>query len=250
MAQIFDRFLKPLLVVALAFALAGAASLPFLRLVKNYEAQNFGTLSTESLRAAVRNSSLFAVLGGYKSLVSDLIWIKSYVLWEKRDLSGCIASMELAATINPSRMDFWYFGSSIIAFDTPHWFSKSGVFSSPEAEKLIKKRQAKIAISFIDKGIELFPDNDRLLVQKGQIAMVYDDFKLAEKCFKIPASRENALFYPRRIYAALLIKNGKFKDALEVYEKLDSETEDDSMLKPVFARQIAEVKALIEKTSN
>lgn len=232
------------------FVAAGIFSAPFAKVAKKFDAQNSGALSAESVRAAVRASSLFAVLGGYKSLVSDLVWIKSYVQWEKRDLAGCIASMELAATINPARKDFWYFGSGIVAFDTPHWFAQNGIFPSEDAEKSIKKRQAKIAINFLDKGLKIFPEDDSMLMQKGKIALIYDDFKLAEECFKLPASRENALFYPRRIYAALLVQNGKFKKALEVYEKLDSETESDSLLKPIFAKQIAEVKALIQKTSN
>ena len=57
------------------------------------------------------------------------------------------------------------------------------------------------------------------------------------------------MIYVRRIYAATLARQGKYKESLSIFEKLYDEVESDSPLKPVFKEEISKLKKAIEKTS-
>ena len=57
----------------------------------------------------------FAMLGGYRTLLADFVWIKGYIDWERQDLSGCVSAIDLATTLDPDSVFYWRFGAGIIA---------------------------------------------------------------------------------------------------------------------------------------
>lgn len=233
-------------VIAVAAAVAGA---PFkTEALKASER----VVSGDSVRASLGGGMLFGVLGGYRSLVSDLIWIKSYIEWEKKDVSACMASIELAASVDPYMTVFWTQGAAIIAFDTPHWLLRNLPKNrqNDEALRLLKIRQGRTALKFLDKAIPMFPQNDELLIQKGQIAIGIGDFPLAQECFGAVAQRANSSIYSRRIYASLLEKNGKLREAIPVLESVLKDMNSDSPARKAVDTQISEIKAKIEKTAS
>lgn len=223
------------------FLLAGLFTLPLksLRLGSSTDMQ--------SVRASIGNGSLFAVLGGYRSLVADFVWIRSYVCWENKDIARCVSSMELACAIDPQMTMFWVQGASVIAFDIPHWIFNNlpKKMQTDEKMEVLRVRQARQAIAFIDKGLAMFPDNYDLLIQKGQVAIGAKLFDIAEDCYA-RASELNDGFYARRIYASLLVKNGKFAKAIKVLEKLLSEAEQTNPARTLIAEQLQEVRKLAE----
>ena len=162
-----DRYLKPALVAIAIIALAGICAIPARNAALKVSPHN---VDSSTIRAALGNGVLFGVLGGYRSLISDFVWIKSYLEWEKKDIAPCIASIELATAIDPYMITFWTQGASIIAFDTPHWIigKLPKDKRTPELMAIIKKRQTRIALKFIDRALKIFPDNQELLIQKGQ----------------------------------------------------------------------------------
>ena len=194
----------------------------------------------------------FGVLGGYRSLISDFVWIKSYLEWEKKDIAPCIASIELATAIDPYMITFWTQGASIIAFDTPHWIigKLPKDKRTPELMAIIKKRQTRIALKFIDRALKIFPDNQELLIQKGQIAIGAGFFDIAEKAYAAVAAQPDPQIYVRRIYSSLLLKNGKFKEALKVLESILPDLDPDSPLQKIIPQQIEKTKELIKKTQS
>ena len=236
------KILKTALSIFVVFLLMGLISLPF-------KAMRFSSAIEEmqSVRASIGNGWLFAVLGGYRSLVADFIWIKSYVCWENKDIARCVSSMELACAIDPQMTMFWVQGASVIAFDIPHWqFERlPKKMQTDEKMELMRVRQARQAIAFIDKGLAMFPDSYELLIQKGQVAIGAKLFDIAEQCYG-KASELNDGFYARRIYASLLEKNGKFSKAIPVLEKLLSEAEADNPARKLIAEQLLEVRKLAE----
>lgn len=195
-----------------------------------------------SVRAAVGKGALFAVLGGYRSLVADFLWIKGYVNWEDKDIAKCVSAMELACEIDPSTTVFWTQASSVIAFDIPHWIFERMPknMKSDAVLDSLKIRQARKATEFIDRALALYPDNYELLIQKGQTAIAARLFGVAEDCFGRAAKLDNG-FYARRIYASLLERNGKFAEARKVLEKLLEEVEPDNPSKALIADQLKSV---------
>ena len=248
MRFIFENYVKPALIAIAALAIAGACALPAKNAASKASPRN---VDSDTIRAALGNGMLFGVLGGYRSLISDFVWIKGYLDWEKKDLAACIASIQLATEIDPYMISFWTQGASIIAFDTPHWMLQKlpPAQRTEAALQIFKSRQAAAAIKFLDKALALFPNNGEILLQKGQIAISEGDFKLAEECYAPLASLPEPTVYARRIYASLLVKNGKFGKAVEVLESVLRDTEPDSPIKKLIADQIEKTKALLKKTN-
>ena len=173
------------------------------------------------------------------TISSFRVWIKSYVNWENKDIAKCLSSIELACALDPEMSSFWTQGASIIAFDIPHWLLQRLPIKMRTEEKLdfYKKRQAIQAMLFLDKGLKMFPNNDKLLIQQGQIAIAAKRFDLAEDYFR-RASKLNDSFYPRRILASLLIKNGKYVEAKSVLKSVLNEAEADNPVRAIIKSQL------------
>ncbi len=232
---------RTILALLAAVLAAAAVSFPFRRGAEKRALSGGVSASAEmaSVRAAVGKGALFAVLGGYRSLVADFLWIKGYVNWEDRDIAKCVSAMELACEIDPSTTVFWTQASSVIAFDIPHWIFERMPrnMKSDAVLDSLKIRQARKATEFIDRAVALYPDNYKLLIQKGQTAIAARLFDVAEDCFGRAAKLDDG-FYARRIYASLLEKNGKFAEARKVLEKLLEEAEPDNPARSLIADQL------------
>ncbi|MBQ2721372.1 MAG: hypothetical protein IJF70_00530 [Opitutales bacterium] len=227
------------------FALASISSYP----LKKIALKNENTISSQSIEVAMNKGFLFGMLGGYRSLISDFVWLKEHLDWEKQNLAGCLSAMELATSIDPYMTTFWTQGASIIAYDTPHWMLAK-LPKKARSEKLLnafKRKQAKLAIEFLDKALAMFPTNSELILQKGQIAVANDDFKLAETCYEKLSNEPNPTVFARRVYAGILTQNGKFQKAIDVLQSILNETPNDSPLRPILTKQISQTKKLLEK---
>lgn len=231
--------LKTAIFALAAFAVAGAVGVPLKGILTEGK-----PLGKNALAAARGGGTLWGILGGYRSIISDFAWIKGYLDWEKKDLAGCVSAIEFATDVDPYMTTFWTQGASMIAFDTPHWLLEK---LPPErrnetALEIYKKRQASVAFKLLDKGLAMFPDSSELLLQKGQIALGISDFKLAERCYAPLAEADDPPVYVRRIYASILAKNGNPQKAVGVLESVLSETEADSPIKKLLEDQIASLR--------
>lgn len=207
--------------------------------------------SPETVRAAVGAGAVFEVLGGYASLAADFAWIKGYVDWTRKDIPACTASMELAVALDPHMKQFWRDAAAIVAFDYPHWKLAGGGNGGETAEalRLLKIRYGRDGIKFADRGLKIFPDDESLLIQKASIAMAnLDDYATAEECYAKMAAKKDAPVYILRRYAALLMRNGKFAEAVKAMERMDPEIPEDSPLKATVRRQLKEARRLMEKS--
>lgn len=238
------NFFKKVLAVVATLAFAGLLALPIRDTSSSYG------IRMSSVKASVENGSIFAILGGFRSLIADFVWIKGYVNWETKDVAKCISAIELASSIDPDMTMFWTQGASIIAFDTPHWLLAQLPEKLRTDEKLdfFKKRQAMEAIKFIDKALAMFPNSYEFLIQKGQIAISIKKFDVAQECFGA-ASKLNDGFYARRIYASILVKNGEYKKAKDVLKGMLADAEHDNPVRALIEAQLNVVEKLIEKTA-
>ena len=243
----FKERISPYLTIVIVLLFTGLSIQPIKNKLINY---NTSTISVESLKAAIGAGAVFETLGGYKSLASDFAWIKSYVDWTRKDAPSCLSAMELAISLDPQSVMFWKDAAAITAFDFPHW---SYIAISPNARNnkifaRIKARYGREAIRLLDRGLLLHPQNFDLLTQKANIAMSnLNDFKTAEECYEPLAKKANAPIYVLRRYFSLLLKNGKFAQAIKVGEKILTEAEADSPLRPIISNQILSAKKLLEK---
>ena len=243
----FKEKISPYIAIVITLLLTGIFALP----IKNFILRNNpSTVSIDTMKASIGAGVVFETLGGYKSLASDFAWIKSYVDWTRKDAPACLSAMELAISLDPQSVMFWKDAAAITAFDFPHW---SYIAISPNARNnkifaRIKSRYGREAIRLLDRGLLIHPENFDLLTQKANIAMSnLNDFKTAEECYEPLAKKANAPIYVLRRYFSLLLKNGKFAQAITVGERILKEAEADSPLRPIISNQILSAKKLLEK---
>ena len=243
----FKEKISPYIAIVITLLLTGIFALP----IKNFILRNNpSTVSIDTMKASIGAGVVFETLGGYKSLASDFAWIKSYVDWTRKDAPACLSAMELAISLDPQSVMFWKDAAAITAFDFPHW---SYIAISPNARNnkifaRIKSRYGREAIRLLDRGLLIHPENFDLLTQKANIAMSnLNDFKTAEECYEPLAKKANAPIYVLRRYFSLLLKNGKFAQAIKVGERILKEAEADSPLRPIIINQITSAKKLLEK---
>ena len=243
----FKEKISPYIAIVITLLLTGIFALP----IKNFILRNNpSTVSIDTMKASIGAGVVFETLGGYKSLASDFAWIKSYVDWTRKDAPACLSAMELAISLDPQSVMFWKDAAAITAFDFPHW---SYIAISPNARNnkifaRIKSRYGREAIRLLDRGLLIHPENFDLLTQKANIAMSnLNDFKTAEECYEPLAKKANAPIYVLRRYFSLLLKNGKFAQAIKVGERILKEAEADSPLRPIISNQILSAKKLVEK---
>ena len=241
----FPRRTSACLIAAAIFLAASAATFP----IRESLVKDARVLSARALGAASGKGLLFGVLGGYRTLAADFVWLKGYVDWEKKDMAGCVSAIELATAIDPDMILFWTQGASIIAFDTPHWLAEKANMRGENALAVFKHRQGKIALKLLDEALAMFPDNRELLIQKGQIAIGIGDFKTAESCFARLAQDPDASVYVLRIYASLLAKSGKFSESIKTLERVLNGEPADSPIRQTILDQILRAQAALEKTA-
>ena len=243
------EILRRALIFAAAFAAAGFLTRPILEEASSPTPKS---QSQETLKAAIGAGTIFEVLGGYASIAADFAWIKGYIDWTKKDISSCTASMELAVALDPQMKQFWRDAAAIIAFDYPYWQLPGGRANAESVEKLhmLKVLYGREGLKFIDRGLKIFPGDDSLLIQKASIAMSnLDDYKIAEECYRIMSEKSDAPIYILRRYAAILMRNGKFAEALKVLERMYPQIPEDSPLKPKIREQIRTTRGLVEKSN-
>src|SRR5688500_3946230 len=78
-------------------------------------------LRLDSSMAAAGQGVTLALLGGFRALVADALWIRMYVLWERRDLPGTQTLIQLVTAIDPRPVYFWKNGARIVANDLAAW---------------------------------------------------------------------------------------------------------------------------------
>ena len=163
-------------------------------------------------------SALFSLFGGYRGFIADFAWLKAYMAWEKSDLSKCLSNIEHAVSLDPENITFWNLGAGIIAYDTPHWIFDSRR-TTPMLQKVVRERQGRLALEFLDRGLKAVPQSRRLKLDKALIyEKVFNDKLAALECYKA-ACDAGAPIYVVRDYARALEDCGRDAEALELLKK-------------------------------
>jgi hypothetical protein len=58
-------------------------------------------MGKKEIEPSLGQGVLLGILGGFRTVVADGAWIRSYVLWERRDRAGCEALMRTSCLLDP-----------------------------------------------------------------------------------------------------------------------------------------------------
>jgi len=248
---------------ALAGALLLAAALLFglamrplgLSLQREALADEPGAASLDELQGQLGSGLSFAILGGYRSVAANFVWLGMYGAWERRDFDKTLAAIRIAAAIDPRKRLFWIDGARILANDMPAW--RVGVWETerlnrdPEGRR-IGERFAREALAFLDRGIAQLGPDPLLLMEKAIIAWrKLEDLERAARLFGEAYRQPGAPYVAGRMKAEMLVRAGRKAEALAYLKKIYSKLPDDDprAMKPVVKERLRRLEAAVAEES-
>ena len=208
-------------------------------------------MNLQEIEGALGQGLVIGVLGGFRAIIADFLWIRTNTAWENRDRVKLDAMIRLVTTIDPRADFFWINGARMIAYDVPNWRIKEegGYFKAPESrQQQINREQAEQAFALLKIARKFHPEKAKYYLEYGQIYMnrLKDNLKAAE-WFLLASQKQDAPYYAARIYAELLRREGKNKEAYEFLKKLYRELPDEPLAqKPVILDRIREVELTLK----
>jgi hypothetical protein len=176
-----------------------------------------------SMSAAGQGVTL-ALLGGFRALVADAIWVRMYVLWERHDLPGTHSLLRLVTAIDPRPVYFWINGARILAHDFSMWrLDAAGGFDAvgTAVEARINREQGTLALEHLSAAATFHPTNPDLWIERANIELHrLRDLAAAAESYRRAWELPKAPYYAARLHAELLRRQGRNAEALAWLVKL------------------------------
>lgn len=159
-----------------------------------------------------------AVLGGFRGVTADALWLEAYATWERRDWAATETWLNLTTTVDPRPLAFWLTGARIIAYDIPVW--RIEVEGAAESGRIIEE-QARRALQRLAQAREVFPRTSAIWIEMGNIELNRrHDLEAAAADYRRAAEMPDAPFFAARIHGELLRRLGRKREALAWLERI------------------------------
>lgn len=174
-------------------------------------------LQLEALEGALGQGVTVGLLGGFRALLADLLWIRTNVVWERRDLPATQTLIKLVTAVDPRPLYFWLNGARMIAYDMPNWriVARGGYHVVPATvQAAIDEEQAQVALQFLRAAQRFHPEAAVLEIEIANVHLNRrKDVAAAAAAYRVAAEMPGAPFYAARIYAELLRRQGRLEEA-------------------------------------
>jgi tetratricopeptide (TPR) repeat protein len=211
------RPLRAVLVVTVVLGLAGVGLRPLEAPAWAAVKARQPELEKDTLQDALGQGVTVGLLGGFRAVLADLFWIKTYALWEQSDLPATQTMIRVVTSIDPQPLMFWTNGAGMIAYDMPHWRIRAagGYQAVPEAtQRQFDLEQADLALRLLERAFHYHPNSPTLYTEMAHIHLNRrKDIAAAAEMYRVAAQQKNAPYFAGRIYAELLKRMGKKAEA-------------------------------------
>jgi hypothetical protein len=181
-------------------------------------------LRLDSSIAAAGQGTTFALLGGFRTLVADIAWLRMYALWEKRDLAGVQSLLKIVTSVDPRPVYFWINGARIMAHDLAVWRAQmAGGYEKigAEAEQRFNREQGMAALQYLDAAMTHHPTSADLWMERASIELLrLRDETAAAESYRRAWEQPRAPYYVARLHAEMLRRLGRKAEALAWLVKL------------------------------
>lgn len=159
-----------------------------------------------------KQAAVQGLLGGFRAVVADIIWLEAHSHAADRDLPGTESLLELVTLIDPRPLYFWLNGARILAYDMPTWrvagagVAETGRFSCEQAQRALRR---------LEKARTFHPDSAALWIEQANIEFNrLGDVAEAAASYRRAAEQPDAPYYAARLHAEMLRRIGRKAEAL------------------------------------
>ena len=208
-------------------------------------------MNLEGFESALGQGLVIGVLGGFRAILADFLWIRTNTIWEYKDRAKLYSMVRLVTTLDPRPDFFWINGSRMIAYDVPNWrIREEGGYSvvSEERQQAIDFEQSIQAFDLLDQALDFHPDNAKLYLEKAQIYLnrLKNDVDAAD-WFLRASKQDGAPYFAARIHAELLRKQGLDLEAYNFLKNLHIELPNiPSAQKDIILERILDLEKTLE----
>ncbi len=209
-------------------------------------------LNLAGVEDALGQGLVLGLLGGFRAITADLLWIQTNVIWEQRDRAKLDPMIRLVTTLDPRPDFFWINAARMTAYDVPNWRirEEGGHRVVPEVRQMaIDREQAEQAFLLLERALQYHSDNPKLYLEIGQIHLHrLKDPTAAAPWFLKAWQQPGAPYFSARIYAELLRRQGMNAEAYAFLKQLHGELPDDEprAQKGVVLERIRELENSLE----
>tara|TARA_B100001123_G_scaffold442346_1_gene585700 strand:+ start:476 stop:1318 length:843 start_codon:yes stop_codon:yes gene_type:complete len=226
LAQLPTRLGKGILAIGILLA-TGMAIEPVENKVWNHMEEKQEGFHLANLEEAAGQGLVLGVLGGFRALMADILWLKTMLAWETESLEKTISLIQFTISVDPSPTFFWINGARIMANDMPYWPDSQG--KTPEATRKNREALAKAAIRLLQKGHAYHPEKPDMIIEIGNVNynQLRDMEAAAEYYHRAYTKYATTPYYVGRLHAQLLRKLGRNQEAYKfltgIYPELPDE---------------------------
>jgi hypothetical protein len=208
---------KVVAVVCSGLLLAGWGLQPVVRSTGRATEKAAESVGAVERDAAIGPGTSAAMLGGCRALAADGLWLRTYLAWSAGNLPATQTLIRLVTMVDERPLYFWLNGARMLAYDMTYWrLAKAGAAGSVPAEvrARIVAEQAGIALHYLESARRHHPHSAELCVEMGNIELNLEaDPAAAARWYREAAEMPDAPYYAARIYAELLRRLGRPRDA-------------------------------------
>ena len=204
--------------------------------------------SLSEIHTAMGQGLLIGLLGGFRNVLADFLWLRTHGYWEAKDRARTEALIKVTAAVDPEPLFFWINGARILGYDLPRWQirEQGGAEGPPLAiQKRIRNAYALRSLEFLGQGRKFHPTVTALPIEQAMIYVhLLDNDEAAAQLFREAALMKGAPFFAGRICAELLRRSGHIAEAYEWLAEyyLTLPDDDPSAAKPVVLGRIRDLE--------
>ncbi len=205
-------------VIAAVFGLSGVALRPMENVERARREQRVSGRGDDLGAALTPQALMQGLLGDFRAVVADVLWLEAHGRVEARDLPGTETLLELVTVVDPRPLYFWVNGARVVAYDMPAWRDeKAGVSSrmaDDERHKLTHE-QAHRAVRRLETARRFHPDSAALWIEQANIELnCLGDVEAAAESYRRASEQADAPYFAARLHAELLRRLGRKEEAL------------------------------------
>lgn len=174
---------------------AGTLAAPLDDFFRTETRERFGGFSPEILARSAGTGIALGTLGGFRTVLADIAWLRGFHFWSKRNPADCLKYCELAMTLAPDQLFFLENTANYVAFDFPVWEirKRGGFLRVPETvQREIQKKALADALSILDTAAKNAPNEPKIFVLAAQLVAIKTD-----RIYGVPDYAESAAYYRR-----------------------------------------------------
>lgn len=204
-------------VVGLALVATGAALEPVADPLRRAAGGAEPALAPGRLDAIVGRGVSVAVLGGYRGLAADVLWLETYLAWADGDQPATTALIRLTTAVDERPEAFWLNGARMIAYDMAQWRLAAAARDGAESQAVARRcrrEQADAALALLAEARRWHPASAAILIEMANIELCgRGDVAAAARWYRAAADLPQAPPCAARIYAELLRRQGRRAEA-------------------------------------